>query len=506
MTFGKKLQSLRKEKGMSQDALANQLYVTRQSVSQWENDRTMPSVDLLIKISEIFDTTVDALLGKPETESIPQPMAQAKTLTDKKAIKTAMLYEFSTAVIVLVSMALLFFCLSAVCIFIERNIFTPEVAARITGNIFNVWQIILTGALCAAAGGVLTIISFIHTRKAVEFGKKHACTLNFFYDHLVIAEEGVEPFSLFYTNIKQLVETDGYFIFKMQNKARFCVDKKELENPEELSKLLKSAKNYLDRRLSKSPSGMGKVKRCAVRTSRDFLFTATFFTLFFIVLIFGLVTTILTENQFVRFIVFLIPLLVLLAETALGVLFTVRKIKAKRMIIAGGTAIVLFAVMNFAIYNASVIYNFQHNRVTSEQFVTYMEEHGLAVEDTIKGREELYSSKCYTAKPKDKSFEITFLEFDEYSQNFGLFSAAETAGKFLNEVRSQPRQKTVYTSQDLGFNQFYTESTDNHYAYVSLNEYSVIYFDAPIESKDDVTQALRDMVLTKPYQLTKRSY
>ena len=138
MTFGKKLQSLRKEKGMSQDALANQLYVTRQSVSQWENDRTMPSVDLLIKISEIFDTTVDALLGKPETESIPQPMAQAKTLTDKKSIKTAMRYEYSTAVIVLVSMALLFLGMYAVMMFIENNIFslTPEVLARFSGSIF----------------------------------------------------------------------------------------------------------------------------------------------------------------------------------------------------------------------------------------------------------------------------------------------------------------------------------------------------------------------------------
>ncbi len=145
MTFGKKLQSLRKEKGMSQDALANQLYVTRQSVSQWENDRTMPSVDLLIKISEIFDTTVDALLGKPETESIPQPMAQAKTLTDKKSIKTAMRYEYSTAVIVLVSMALLFLGMSAVMMFIENNIFslTPEVLAKFSGIIFNVWENIL---------------------------------------------------------------------------------------------------------------------------------------------------------------------------------------------------------------------------------------------------------------------------------------------------------------------------------------------------------------------------
>ena len=501
MTFGKKLQSLRKEKGLSQDALANQLYVTRQSVSQWENDRTMPSVDLLIKISEIFDTTVDALLGKPETESIPQPMAQAKTLTDKKSIKTAMRYEYSTAVIVLVSMALLLLGMYAVMMFIENNIFslTPEVLARLSGSIFNVWENILPAVLCAAAGGVLTIISFVHTRKAVEFGKKHACTLNFFYDHLVIAEEGEEPLSLFYTNIKQLVETDGYFIFKMQNKARFCVDKSELENPEELSKLLKSAKNYLDRRLSKTPAGMGKVKRCAVRVSRDFFFTASFFTPFYITLIFALVTTILTENQFVRFTVFIIPFLVVLAATVLGVVFTVRKIKAKRMIIAGGAAIVIFVVMNFAIYNASVIYNFQHDRVKPEQFVTYMEEHGLTVEDTIKGREELYISKCYTAKPKDNSFEITYLEFDEYSQNYGLFSARETAGRFLNEIRSQPRMTTRYTSQDLAFNMFYTETTNNHYAYVSLNEYSVIYFNAASEAEPEIKNVLKDFELSKPY-------
>lgn len=501
MTFGKNLQSLRKEKGLSQDALANQLYVTRQSVSQWENDRTMPSVDLLIKISEIFDTTVDALLGKPDTESIPQPMAQAKTLTDKKSIKTAMQYEFSTAVIVLVSVALLFFGVSAVMMFIERNLNTPEVAARISGHIFNVWEFILTGALCAAAGGVLTIISFIHTRKAVEFGKKHACTLNFFYDHIVIEEEGVEPLSLFYANIKQLVETDGYFVFKMQNKARFCVDKKELENPEELSKLLKSAKNYLDRRLSKTPTAMGKVKRCAVRVSRDFLFTAAFFTPIFIMLVFSLVTTIMTENQVLRFIVFFIPFLVVLAGVVLGIMFTVRKIKAKRMIIAGGAAVILFAVMNFLVYNASVIYNFQHDRVTSEQFVSYMEERGLTVEDSIVGREELYLAKCYTAKPKDKSFEIKYFEFDEYSQNYGLFSARETGGKFLNEVRSQPRLTTRYTSQDLAFNMFYTEITNNHYAYVSLNEYSVIYINTTPEAEQEVKNVLKDVELSKPYIL-----
>ena len=70
MTFGEQLKNHRKEKGLSQEELANLLYVTRQSVSQWENDKTMPSVDLLVKLSEIFDTTVDALLGKPEKDVI----------------------------------------------------------------------------------------------------------------------------------------------------------------------------------------------------------------------------------------------------------------------------------------------------------------------------------------------------------------------------------------------------------------------------------------------------
>ncbi len=64
MSFGKRLQGYRKEKGLSQEALANQLYVTRQSISQWENDKTMPSVDLLLKISEIFGVTVDEAARK----------------------------------------------------------------------------------------------------------------------------------------------------------------------------------------------------------------------------------------------------------------------------------------------------------------------------------------------------------------------------------------------------------------------------------------------------------
>ena len=107
MTFGQNLQQHRKDKGLSQEALANQLFVTRQSVSQWENDRTMPSVDLLLKLSEIFGTTVDALLGKPETESIPLPISSVNILTKKKDIRAAMRSVRNPAATVLISVALL---------------------------------------------------------------------------------------------------------------------------------------------------------------------------------------------------------------------------------------------------------------------------------------------------------------------------------------------------------------------------------------------------------------
>ena len=47
MTFGEKLQSLRQRAGMSQDALAEQLHVSRQAVSRWETDAAMPDISLL---------------------------------------------------------------------------------------------------------------------------------------------------------------------------------------------------------------------------------------------------------------------------------------------------------------------------------------------------------------------------------------------------------------------------------------------------------------------------
>lgn len=60
--FCDKLIQLRREKGYSQEQLAEYLEVSRQSVSKWEADKTMPEISKLIAISQLFHVSLDYLL------------------------------------------------------------------------------------------------------------------------------------------------------------------------------------------------------------------------------------------------------------------------------------------------------------------------------------------------------------------------------------------------------------------------------------------------------------
>ncbi len=56
---------LRNRKGMSQDELAEKVFVTRQAVSRWENGETTPNVETLKLLSKVFDVSINTLLGFP---------------------------------------------------------------------------------------------------------------------------------------------------------------------------------------------------------------------------------------------------------------------------------------------------------------------------------------------------------------------------------------------------------------------------------------------------------
>ena len=68
--LGEQIKKLRMNKGMSQVQLADKLSVTKQSVSNWENEYIMPSVDMLIKIANFFNVSTDYLLGLSEKHTL----------------------------------------------------------------------------------------------------------------------------------------------------------------------------------------------------------------------------------------------------------------------------------------------------------------------------------------------------------------------------------------------------------------------------------------------------
>ena len=102
MGFSERLQTLRKEKGLSQEQLAELLNVSRQAVSKWESGQTYPEIDKLIKLSDLFNITVDDLIkGKP-SECIANINDESEKEEDQKdeALVTLMTGAFIVGTVI----------------------------------------------------------------------------------------------------------------------------------------------------------------------------------------------------------------------------------------------------------------------------------------------------------------------------------------------------------------------------------------------------------------------
>ena len=73
MTLAEKILSLRTERGMSQDDLAEKLEVSRQSVSKWETAQSTPDLDKIIRLADLFGVSVDELVRDGEAPQPPEP-------------------------------------------------------------------------------------------------------------------------------------------------------------------------------------------------------------------------------------------------------------------------------------------------------------------------------------------------------------------------------------------------------------------------------------------------
>ncbi|MDO6851938.1 helix-turn-helix domain-containing protein [Priestia megaterium] len=88
MRLGNKLQRLREAKNMSREELAQQINVSRQAVYKWENNKGYPDIQNLLRLSEIYETTIDELIKNDPTlqRKIDNNQDESKELDDEEML------------------------------------------------------------------------------------------------------------------------------------------------------------------------------------------------------------------------------------------------------------------------------------------------------------------------------------------------------------------------------------------------------------------------------------
>lgn len=171
MNFGDILQTKRKEKGLTQEDLAHQLLVSSKTVSNWETNKTTPDIDNVIRISQLFDISLNHLLleGSDMVENIKHnvDLRDSKIYLATSSI-TNLVFLFVFTVIpifgdlpevILIALALgTFFNLFCVIYFAQRYTMLSNSQWQTRTKKQKIWSLFIVVAFVAV---IFIIISFI---------------------------------------------------------------------------------------------------------------------------------------------------------------------------------------------------------------------------------------------------------------------------------------------------------------------------------------------------------
>ena len=95
MELGNHIKHYRNEKGLSQEELAERVYVTRQTISNWENNKNYPDINSIVLLSEVFEISIDNL--------IKGDLEQMKNEINSEEVKKLNFYSWMMAIIFLIA-------------------------------------------------------------------------------------------------------------------------------------------------------------------------------------------------------------------------------------------------------------------------------------------------------------------------------------------------------------------------------------------------------------------
>ena len=158
------IKAIRKSKGLSQEELAIKLNVVRQTISKWEQGLSVPDSDMLISLSEVFETPVSTLLGETIEETTPNELKSISEkleiinlqLARKKATRQRIIHWcfISLCAIVVVIFALLVALQSS---YLEWDYTSPETAVIGVG-IHSLEWLFVRIAPFAFIGGIVGVV------------------------------------------------------------------------------------------------------------------------------------------------------------------------------------------------------------------------------------------------------------------------------------------------------------------------------------------------------------
>ncbi len=114
--FAENLKKIRKDKGYTQEELAKELNVVRQTVSKWEKGLSLPDVDILSKIADILETDVNILLGGQMTTTSQSEVAKQLAKINEQMIIKNRRHKKIMMIIVVALLTIVIFCILLVCI------------------------------------------------------------------------------------------------------------------------------------------------------------------------------------------------------------------------------------------------------------------------------------------------------------------------------------------------------------------------------------------------------
>lgn len=492
MTFGQQLQYLRKEKGYSQEQLAQQLYVTRQSVSLWENDRSLPSVDLLLKLSQIFGTSVDKLLGKEDEPEAP--LAACFILTEKKDIWRASRFWYCSTITLLFASACALVFQTVLSLNIHPAVYQNLPYVIPTEELFGNYA--AAGALVLAAVWLL-ILRARQQKHAYLFAQMLSGSISFFRDNLVLCDKDGTPTVFFYANLRRVYENDGYLTITLPNKQRIILDKATAdEKLGAVTKLLSENKFY-------------KRKRISLNKESNVLFRQVLHNVLFIAVITTTVssydfTIILRTNNalplWLQWVMFLLPWLMAAAVLGVGIISCVRKIRAKRLLF-GGVSSLVFLLVLFIVNNCLfTVYDFNRRALPAEEFLDVMQTHHFTVTETNRDNPDDFLWECYRAVSEDGNIEISYMHFKEEMRWASVRSARGAYDRLSSQEMAKTNNNNVFNWLDLYVNAYrVTQCVNGRYSYVSLNRYTVICISTTREYVGEAESVLADYQLNLPY-------